>query len=140
MPVKVTSDEFAEKWNRRLKQSTQDIVKGVSKVTEAPGKKAAAKKNKWAARMSDPTTHDKWAKGVGSVTVDEWRDAIVSVGVPRIAAGADRAQSKVEDFASKLLAHQQAGLSKIESMPDMTLEDAKARAVAWIDHMSKFRK
>lgn len=140
MPVKVNSSEFAEKWNRRIKQATQDVVAGASKVTDSPGKRAASKKSKWAARMSSPEIHEKWARNIGSVTVDDWRASIIEVGVPRIAAGADRAQRKVADFAEKLITYQNAGLPKIDAMPDMTLEDSKARAVAWIEYMSKFKR
>jgi len=36
-----------------------------------------------------------------------------------------------------LLPHIASGQQKIEKMPDLTLQDSKNRAVAWIDHMSK---
>ena len=39
--AKVTPQEFAEKWARRTQGATQDYIRGIDRVTEAPGVKAA---------------------------------------------------------------------------------------------------
>src|SRR5574341_549499 len=53
---KVTPQEYAEKWARRTRGATQDYVTGVSRVTQAPGAKAAQAKQLWAARIAESWT------------------------------------------------------------------------------------
>ena len=135
-----TPSEFADKWSRRLKGAVEDIRKGVERVTESPGKKAAEKFDKWVAKITAEETQKKWKENVSKVDVGEWKEMMINKGVPAISRGVDMAKSKVEDFASQLLAHIEAGLKKIEAMPDLTLEDSIARATEWIRHMAKFKK
>ncbi len=140
MPVKLTPQEFREKHARRLKASVEDIRAGVERVTEAPGQKAAAKADKWFAAISSQDTKDKWKRRVAAVSLEEWKGKMIDKGVGRIAQGIDGAAAKVEDFAEKLIAHQNAGLGQIEKMPDLTLEDSISRSTAWIRHMSTFKR
>lgn len=139
MAVKLTSAEFQEKHARRLKAAVEDMRAGVARVTEAPGRKAAEKKQKWIARLSDPATQDKWARRVAAVTVDEWKDSMLNKGINRVAAGIDGAKAKVIAFADAMIPHQNTGLTELEKMPDLTLEDSVNRASFWIRHMAKFK-
>lgn len=136
--AKINSTEFAEKWARRISAAVSDVQAGVQRVSEAPGVAAARQSKKWVAKMSDPRTHAKWQRNVAAIPLETWKSQMINVGAGRIPAGADAARGKVEAFASQLLAHIDAGLSKIQGMPSVTLEDSKARMVAWFDHMSKF--
>jgi len=138
--VKVTPEEFAEKWGRRLKGATEDIRRGIDRVVEAPSKKAVEKKAKWVARMTDTTIHDKWADRLEKVTLEDWKNKFLTKGVPRIPTGVDGAIDKMEDFGKQLLPHVEAGQKIVVGMPDITLEDSLARVEAFIRHMAKFRK
>jgi len=40
--ARVNASEYAEKWGRRTKVATEDYRKGVERVSQAPGEKAAA--------------------------------------------------------------------------------------------------
>lgn len=140
MPVKLTPEEFAEKHARRLKAAIDDIRAGVERVDVAPGQKAAAKKGKWVAKMTEKATQDKWARRVADVPLEEWKRKTLNKGVGRVAAGIDEAHDKVVDFATALIEHENRGMADIEKMPDLTLEDSVARASAWIRHMSKFKR
>lgn len=139
MAVKLTAEEFQEKHARRLKAAVEDMRAGVARVTEAPGRKAAAKKIKWVAAMADPRTQEKWARRVAAVTVEEWKDAMINKGINRVAAGIDGAKGKVIAFAEKMIPHMNSGLSELDTMPDLTLEDSVSRASYWIRHMAKFQ-
>jgi hypothetical protein len=138
--AKLTPEEFADKQARRLKAATVDIQAGIDRVTEAPGQKAAQKKDKlrnnWLAKVDDGT----WEANVSSVSLSDWKDKTKNKGVPRIAAGIDAARPKVVAFAQKLLPFQDALSSKVQAMPDLSLEDNIARATEFIRGMSKFRK
>ena len=138
--AKMTGSEFAEKWARNIAGSTEYIRRGIESVTESPGQKAARKRDKWVARMTSKEVHDRWAKGVASVPLEEWKRRAIEIGLSRIPSGASAATSKMARFGEALLAYQEQGLAKINAMPDVTLEDSRARLLEWFNHMSKFRK
>lgn len=140
MPVKVTAEEYAEKHARRLKASVEDIRRGIERVTESPTAKAAGKQDKMLANLTRAVQDGKWAAGLRRVTVEEWKAKTINKGLPRIAAGVDEAHDKVVAFATDLLAHEDGVLRKIETMPDLTLEDSINRASTWIREMSKFKR
>jgi len=137
--AKMSANEFAEKWGRRLSGATEDIRRGVESVTESPGKKAAEKKAKWVSRMTDTATQDKWARNIGAVTVDEWKRKTLDVGLGRVSAGVSAASDKMSRFGEQLLTYQSNILPKVKTMPDVTLSDSRARMDAWFDAMSKFK-
>ena len=139
MAVKLTAAEYAEKQAARLKAALEDIRKGVNRVTVSPGTAAAAKYDKWKAALANTANQEKWKRRVAAVGLEEWKQAMSEKGIGRIAVGIDASRAKVEKFATALIAHQNAGLGKIASMPDLTLEDSIQRAAAWIRHMSTFK-
>jgi len=138
--VRVSPEEFQEKHARRLKAAVEDMRRGIERVQEAPGKKAAQKKEKLRQKLIEAIDSGKWEQRVASVTVEEWKSAAIEKGLPRVASGIDRAAPKVRDFAAQLLAHEEAGLAEIDRMPDLTLEDSINRAAFWIRHMAQFKR
>jgi len=135
-----TAAQVAEKWSRRLKQSTADIEAGIQAVSEAPTQKAAAKIDKMRARLIDAIDSGKVERGLNRVTLEEWKQKALRKGVPRIAQGADEAAPKVQAFMGELLPHIDSVKAQIESMPDLTLEDNLNRMVAFARGMSEFRR
>jgi len=131
---------IADKWSRRLKAAVEDIRAGVEAVTENPCEKAAAKKAKWIARLTSKEVQDKWEAALKRVTLEDWKKAMLEVGVGRIAAGVDAAVDEFRDFMNELLPHIEAGRAKIKAMPDVTLEDNIRRMEAFIRHMAAFRR
>jgi len=140
MPVRVNASEFREKHARRTKAALDDMRAGVQRVTEAPGKKAAAQKEKMRAKLMEALDSGKWDRRVASVSLEDWKADMLEKGVGRVSAGLDRAAGKVEQFAEQLIAHENSLMSEIERMPSLTLEDSIARATAWIRGMSKFER
>jgi len=136
---KITPSEFANKWASTMKARVSDIVAGIERTDAAPGQKAAQNVKVWIARMQDPETHKKWAQNVASVSLEEWKSAARTLIPQRLPGGVDRAQGRVEQFAQQLLSYQASNLPKIESMPNITYEDARARMNAWFDIMKSFR-
>lgn len=137
---KLTPAEAREKHARRLKGSTEDIRKGVDRVTEAPGVKAAAKQEKMRERLIQAIDSGKWAKRVASVSVEDWREQMKTKGIPRIAAGVDGAADKIEDFFGQLFAHQEGLQRKVDAMPDLTLDDSLNRMTTFIRGMADFKR
>jgi len=137
---KLTPEEAREKHARRLKAATEDIRRGVMRVSEAPGVKAAQKVDKMRARLLEKIDDGTWARRVASVSLEEWRKLMTEKGIGRIAAGIDGAAEKMEDFFSQLFEYQDRLQQKIKDMPDLTFEDNVNRMVTWVRGMKEFRK
>ena len=137
---KLTPEEFQEKHARRLKAAIEDMRKGVEAVTEAPTLKAAAKKDKMLAGITDAIASGKWERGLKRVTLEEWKSKMVDKGLGRVAAGIDAAKDKVIAFAGELLPYQDTLVRDIEKMPDVSLEDSINRMTFFIRGMAKFKR
>lgn len=140
MPVRVNATQFQEKHARRLKAALEDMRTGVNRVTEAPGEKAAAAQDKMRANLTAAIDSGKWARRVSSVTLPEWKNAMINKGVPRVSAGIDGAAEKVREFAEQLITHENALLTQVERLPNVTLEDSINRATTWIRGMAGFER
>ncbi len=138
--VKVSPSEYAEKWGRKLKGSTEDIRRGVERVTEAPGVKAAQKVEKMKANLLKSIEDGTWARRVASVDLGEWKDKTLKKGIGRISQGVDEAGGKMQDFASEFFPHLEEGQRKVDAMPDITLEDNINRASEMMRHNAKFKR
>lgn len=136
--AKMDAAAAAAKWQQRLSASTNDIKTGVMGVTVAPGQAAARQADVWIARVTQ--ARDKWKRNVAAVSLQDWQDKMVNVGIPRIAQGASANQGKVTSFLTSFLPHVAAGQAKVKAMPNATLEDRIARAVAMIRHNATFTK
>lgn len=138
--AKVTPQQFAEKWARRLQSAAPDITNGINRVDTSPTEKAAAKQDKMLANVTAAIQSGKWSRGLSRVTLADWKKAAIEKGVPRIAQGASGAQPKVTNFASQLLPFQDTLVAQVKSMPDLTLEDSIARMTTFVRGMSKFQR
>jgi len=137
---KLTPAEAREKHARRLKGATEDIRRGVQRVTEAPGKAAAKKVDKMRQNILASLDDGTWEARVSGVSLEDWQTQMVDKGIPRIAAGIDGAAAKMEGFFEELFVHQASLQNKIGSMSDLTLEDSINRMVEWSRGMSKFKR
>ncbi len=138
--IKITPEEFADKHARRLKGAIEDIRSGVEKTTESPTAKAAAKEQKMIQNLNASVSSGKWAARLKSVSLDEWKSKTINKGLGRIASGVDEAYDKQVKFAQQLLSFESDLKTKVDKMPDLTLEDSISRATAWIRGMSKFER
>ena len=138
--AKLSPTEAAEKWARNTKGATQDMRRGIERVTEAPGMKAAEKVNKMRAGVLAALDDGTWEENVAAVSLQDWKKDMIDKGVGRVAAGVDGAQGKQSDFYSQLFDHQEGIARELEGMPDLTLEDGIDRAVHQMRRMSEFKK
>lgn len=131
--------DTADKWSKNLKGSTDEIRKGVNRVTEAPGVAAAAKVDKMKQRLVQSIDDGTWEERVSAVSLEEWKRKTLDKGIQRISAGVDAANGKVVDFHNQLADHQETIDRELDGMPDISLEDGIARSAAQIRAMSKFK-
>lgn len=138
MPVRATPEQATQRWVTGLSGATQKIQDGVARVQVAPGQKAAAAKAKWFQRLQ--ASQDKWASRVGQVTLQEWQNAMTTVGVQRVAQGAQAKQGKFSAFMADFLPFLSAGVQRVEAMPSVTLEDNINRSIAMIRYTAGYRR
>jgi hypothetical protein len=138
MPVRSTPEAAVSKWLTNLGASTDRMTAGAQRVQKAPGAAAAAAADKWLQRVTQSKA--KFATNVGRVSLQDWQNSYINIGIPRVAQGAQAKQSKVLAFQTEFLPYLQRGVSTIDAMPSTTLEDGIARATAMIRYNSKFKR
>ena len=138
--AKLTAEEFADKHAKRLKAAGPEMRMGIERVTDSPTAKAAAKQDKMRTKLLEAIDNGTWAARLKGVSLEDWKAKMLTVGVGRVSAGIDASRSKVVDFASQLLPAVDAAKHKIETMPDLTLEDSIARMSEYVREMGKFKK
>lgn len=138
MPVKSTSAQATAKWLTNLSNATSRMQAGAMAVQTAPGAKAAAAADKWLQKVT--AAQAKFKANVGAVTLQSWQNSYVTVGIPRVAQGAQAKQAKVTAFMDQFLPYLQAGSAAIDKMPTTTLQDGINKAVAQITYNAKFKR
>lgn len=91
----------ADRWANNMGSSTDKWKAGVNAVAVAPGQLAARNADLWANNVV--ASKPKWAANVASVGLQEWKDAMLNKGGPRIGQGAQAAKGKFADFMTFLL-------------------------------------
>lgn len=135
--AKVNPQEYAEKWGRRLKGATEDIRRGIDRVTEAPGVKAARSKDLMIQKLMEAINDGTWENQVSKVTLEEWKGKAKEKGISRIAQGVDGAETSQVAMAEKLLAAVDAAAAKANALPKGTLEDSINRMTTFVREMNK---
>lgn len=132
MPVRVTPEEAGANWVTGMTNAGPKIQAGIARVTVAPGAKAAQAADKWLASVTQ--AKDRFAKGAGAVTLEDWR-AAVTASVGNVGAGAQRKQTKYVAKVTPVFAQLASVVSRIDQMPSTTYEQRKQRAIALMDGM-----
>lgn len=128
-------DQAAQDWVNGLSAKTEKAKAGAQAVKMAPGQAAANNKAGYVAGVQQNV--DKWARNVGRVTREQWIDAFVNKGVPRMALGAQQAQTKMAAVFQQLFPHIERSVASLP--PRGTFEQNKARANAMMDAMHGFK-
>jgi len=131
----LTASQIAAKWSQNLASASDTATAGVNALTVSPGSLAARQSDVWA--MNVASSKAKYKRNVGAVSLDEWRTAYLTKGIPRMAQGASAAQPKMEAFMGSLLAYQKTALTALPARG--TFEQNKARMTAWTDKMHQFQ-
>ena len=133
--AKVNAQEYAEKWARRLSGSTEDIRRGIAKVSTAPGELAAAQQEAMLTNVVASINSGLWANRVRSVSLADWKTAATDKGIPRIAVGVTAAQPKMERVAGPLLQAVDESAAISNALPKGTLEDSINRMTTFVREM-----
>lgn len=137
--AKLTPEESAQKWATRTGAAGADWTRGIERVTDSPTAKAAAAAPKWQQKVSMPSTAEKFKRNVGRVSKEAWQQATIAKA-GNFTSGAQAAVGKMEQHQRDVAGHIEAGKRKIAAMPNLTPQDAAARAAAWVLHMAEYKR
>ncbi|KKN22748.1 hypothetical protein LCGC14_0912090 [marine sediment metagenome] len=135
--ARVTPQEYAEKWGRRLKASGEDIRRGIDRVSVAPGEAAAQNQEALLTNFQEAVNSGLWAARVRGVTLQEWKDSAKNKGLPRIAQGVDAALPKMAAIAGPLLQAVDEAAAAANALPKVTLEDSIQRMTTFVREMHR---
>lgn len=128
LKVRTTPQAATEKWVRNLGQSQQAIEEGVNNVTKAPGQAAAENLDKYLAGVQESA--QKWRSRVASVSLESWKEAMVKVGAPRVAQGAQQKQGKMQAFQEEFFPVLERNMQQVHAMPGNNVEQRIQKALA----------
>ncbi|GAG60856.1 unnamed protein product, partial [marine sediment metagenome] len=81
---------------------------------------------------------EKYERGLKRITREQWIEVTLGKGRDRIASGVEAARSKIEAFANDFLPFQETVRKEVANMPDTTMEQNIARAVAMMKGTAKY--
>ncbi|HET6917654.1 MAG TPA: hypothetical protein VFH56_16325 [Acidimicrobiales bacterium] len=127
--------DVAKKWAQNLTGSTQSVQQGVQAVTTAPTALAAAQAQAFVTGVTNAVASGKWQAGLNRVSLQDWQNAMIQKGIPRIGPGATAAQGKFASFMSQLLPFQQSLSQQLAQMPRGDINANIQRMVFWATQM-----
>lgn len=136
----LSPEEIAKKWQRNTAGAGESVRAGVQSVTVAPTAAAAAKIPEYLIGVQRAVDSGKLEAGLRRVSLEDWKNATINKGLPRLAAGVAQAEPKVREFMADFLPHVSRGVEIVKAMPKGTLADGIARATAMIEHLAKYKR
>lgn len=126
----------ATKWAQNLGGATAAYTAGVQAVTTAPTAQAAAASDRWLTGIQQSVP--KFKASLQAVSLQDWQNAAVNKGAPRLASGASAAQDKVSAVFGKLFPYINQVRNSLPGRGD--LEQNIQRSAAFQRAMANFTK
>lgn len=126
----LTAQQISQKWLTNFGNATTSMTDGVNSVTQAPGQLAAAQANLWLQRLQQSQT--KWANRVSAVSLQDWKTAMINLGIPRAQQGAQAKQSRYTSFITEYANFLSSAVPTVKAMPKGSLSASIARSSAMI--------
>lgn len=130
-------EEAGQKWLRNIRTAGESVRSGVQAVTEAPGARAAQNAAGYLNGVQNNV--DKWRANVGSVSLNSWRDSMLTLGVPRMAQGAEKNVSKTVAALRQIIPHVEAGKEALKATPRGDYSANIQRMNQFIEHMHQLK-
>lgn len=131
--------DVARKWARNTTNATESVRSGVQAVTVNPAEKAIARQQAYVDGVQRAVSTGSYARGLRRVTLGDWQNAMITKGIPRIAAGASAATPKMEAFLGQWLPYMDGLKAKLATMPRGGLAENIQRSVAAIEYAAAFK-
>lgn len=137
MPV--NAQEFVRKWSANLRGSRKAIEAGVQGVQVSPTEKAAQKVDKYVAGVQKAAETGKYQAGLRAVTLESWKQSMLTKGIQRLDSGVTAAEGKVANFAAQFLPFVETVSQQIQAMPDTTESDRDQRMLENVRRLRQFK-
>jgi len=132
-----SATDVAAKWSRNAQAATQDYTDGVQRTDVDPTALAIAAGPRYLQRVQDAYNSGKWANALRRVGKAGWQAATLAKA-SNYGTGVGAAEAKVASAFGPLLAYEATVQSRINSMPNVTLQDRINRAAEWIRQMAAY--
>jgi hypothetical protein len=126
----LTATQISDKWLTNFGASTTSMTNGVNATTEAPGLKAAAAVQLWMQRLQ--ASQGKWVARTSAVSLQQWKSAMIDLGIPRAQQGAQAKQNNYTTFITSYMQFLSGAVSTVRGMPKGSLAQSIARSSAMI--------
>lgn len=126
----LTPQQISSKWLTNLQGATTAMTDGVNAVQTAPGQLAAQQSALWLQRIQQ--SQAKWANRVAAVSLADWKNSMIQLGIPRAQAGAAAKQSRYTAFITEYMQFLGPQVAQIKQMPKGSISQSVARAAAMI--------
>ncbi len=136
----MSPQQIAEKWARNTKAATQSMKDGVQAVTDSPMEKAANRGDAMVAGVQRAVADGRWQAGLRRVTLQQWKDRMISKGIPRVSQGVTDAQGDFSNFMSEFMPYIQEGQRQLESTPRGDLQTNINRMIQMVQYLSDFKR
>jgi hypothetical protein len=128
----------AAKWAQRASQAQADYVRGAETTDKDPSALAIAALPRYLQRVQEAFNSGKTANALRRSGKAGWLQGITSKGAANYATGVSAAQDKFAARIAPVLQFESALQSRINTMPNISAADRRARMLAWFDGMSQY--
>src|ERR1700759_4226198 len=122
----VPPDQLAAAWAQNLAGAQARMQAGAQAVTQSPGQAAAAQQATWLANVT--ASANLWAQKVAAVTTQQWQQASISKGLPRVATGAQAAQANFATILSRIIAAEKSIVASLPARGNLDQKIARSGA------------
>lgn len=137
----ITPQQAAANWARGMSGAGEKIKQGVQNVTENPAQKAIAAIPRQVQGVMRAAESGKTARGLGRVTLEGWKQAMIDKGAGRVSGGAQAALPKFQAFMDEFLPFVQTAVQQLNSSnPRGDLEANIARSGEMQRKIAQFRR
>ena len=124
----VPPDQLAQAWASNLAGAQARMQAGAQAVQTSPGQAAAAQQAVWLANTT--AAANLWAQKVAAVTTQQWQNAFITKGLPRVATGAQAAQSTFAVTLGKIIAAERTIVAGLPARGNLDQNIARSAAFA----------
>lgn len=125
----LTPQQIADKWAANMGGSVEAMKAGINAVTEAPTMKAAAAVDRQVAGVVAAAASGKTQRALQAVSLESWKQAILTKGIGRVATGAAAAKNKMAAFMNEFLPFERSLVQSLPPRGDLETNIQRANAV-----------
>lgn len=121
-----TPQQAAANWAAGMSGASTKLKAGVNAVTTAPTQLAAAAVDRQVAGVQHAAATGKTQRALQAVSLQQWQNAMITKGLPRIASGAQAAIPKMQQFMGQFLPFQAALVAQLPARGDLNTNIQRA--------------